>query len=288
MKIIYLIFTSFSIFLIATVLFLKQNTKIILGDEADYNTISVSLAENSPKLEISKAIENIKLLDSQINLKNTKIKKITVIDSNTQLHDLEVAFPGYTKNLSDDEDIQQILNPILNIELIDSLNKVKLIDEIKKINSVSQVFSSSEWSDKIKIFYQLINVILNALLILFFIMLSFLVSFLIRNYLIMSRENIELWTLMGARPHQAFFKYYMSIISQTVIAYFIGITCHMSSVFAIKQKISNYQDFLFLSKQITYIKDENLIIIAMGIIMNLGLSYYLSYKHIIKEHYLND
>ena len=80
----------------------------------------------------------------------------------------------------------------------------------------------------------------------------------------------------------------MSIIGQTAIAYFIGITCHMGFVFAIKQKISNHQDFLFLSKQITYIMDENLIIIAVGIIMNLGLSYYLSHKHIIKEHYLND
>jgi cell division transport system permease protein len=273
---------SLTVFILSSVLLLKQNTNIIFGDASDLYTLTISIKKSKSTEEIQKIVEKIKNFDAD------QIKNVSLITAKAQLIDVESAFPGYSRGLFDETEIEQILNPLVEVQLTDGANSSTVIEEIKAIDGISDVAFGSDWVDKFKNLFNLMNIILNTVFLLFFIMLSFLISILIRNYLIMSKDRIGLYALTGATPQQSFIDQYLKIVFYTAIAYGIGILSTIGLTVLIKQKISLQAQFSFINERITFLNNEHILLILLGLILNLIISYFISYHYVVKEHYSHD
>lgn len=282
MKIVYLIFMSLSVFILSAVLLLKQNTNIIFGDTSDLYTITVSIKKPQSVEELNQIVEKIKALAP------SQLKKVSLINAKDQLIDVESAFPGYSRGLFDEKEIEQILNPLVEVQLIETAQSSAFIEKIKTIEGVGEVAFGSDWVDKFKNIFNLMNVILNTVFFLFFIMLSFLISILIRNYLILSKDRIDLYALTGATPRQAFIDQYLKIVIYAIIAYAIGIACNMGLTILIKQKISLHSQLSFINERITFLNISHITLVLTGLLLNLVISYFLSLHYVVKEHYTHD
>lgn len=282
MRIIYLIFMSLSVFILSSVLLLKQNTNIIFGDTSDLYTLTVTAHKTQSSEEINHIVEKIKELAPQ------QIKKVSLITAKDQLIDVESAFPGYSRGLFDETEIEQILNPLVEVQLNENAKSSEMIEKIKSIDGVGDVSFGSDWVDRFKNLFNLMNVILNTIFVLFFIMLSFLISILIRNYLILSKDQIGLYALTGATPRQAFIDQYLKIVIYAIIAYAIGILCNMGLTVLIKQKISLHAPLAFINERVTFLNGAHISLVLAGLILNLIISYFLSHHYVVKEHYSHE
>ena len=282
MKIVYMIFMSLSVFILASVLMIKQNTSIIFGDNSDLYIVNVSIEKlQSP--------EKIEMILSQIrSLHPDQIQKVTLISARQQISDIEKVLPAYSKGLFEDEELEQIVSPAIEVQLTPEASSSIVISEIKNIPGISQVSFSADWIEKFKSLVSVSHLILDTLFILFFVILSFLIAILIRNYLISAKDSISIQALLGAAPHQAFMKAYTQIMFSTLISYAIGILVSIGLAFTVKQKVSQNLDFSFISGRIGFLNGSNLGLIAIGLILNLAISYGLSYQYICKEYYQHE
>lgn len=282
MKIVYMIFMSLSVFILSSVLFVKQNTNIIFGDASDLYTVNISVEKTQTPENVDAILKQIQDIHPQ------HIKKVTLISSQELIADVEKILPTYSSGLFENEELEQILNPIVEVQLAPEANSSEIIEKIKIIRGVSNVTFSADWIEKFKSLFSVANIILDTIFVLFFVILSFLIAVLIRNYLISARESISLQALLGATPRQAFIKPYTQIMISTLISYVIGIAVTFALALTIKQKISSNSDFAFINTRISFLNMMNIFIIALGLFLNLVISYWLSYHYINKEYYKHD
>lgn len=282
MKIIYMIFMSLSVFILSSVLFVKQNTNIIFGDTSDLYTVNISVEKNQTPEKVESILKQIQ----DIHLQH--VKKVTLISSQELIADVEKVLPAYSSGLFENEELEQILNPVVEVQLSPEANSTEIIEKIKTIPGISNVTFSADWIDKFRSLFSVANIILDTIFVLFFVILSFLIAVLIRNYLISSKDSISLQALLGATPRQAFIKPYTQIMISTLISYFVGIAVTFALALTIKQKISGNSDFAFINTRITFLNNTNISIIALGLLLNLAISYWLSYHYINKEYYKHD
>lgn len=279
MKNLYLIFMSLSVFILTSVLLIRQNTLLVFGDHSDLYTITVSLNKSISSEETFSILEKIKNLGPQ------QVKKVTLISAQDQLLDVQSALPVYSRGFFEDEEIAQVLNPLAEVQLTPDADLAVLAYQIKAFPGVEDVNTGNDWTEKIKSLFETLGIILNTVFILFFIILSFLITVLIRNYLIDAKDRISLYALLGATPQQAFKNEYLSIMNRTFIAYLIGGLTATAFTLLIKNKLSASLQLSFISERLSLLNTTNTLIILSGLILNLGLSYFLSYKYILKEYY---
>lgn len=282
MKAIYMVFMSLSVFMLSSVLFIKQNTKIIFGDESDLYTVTVNLDKNQSSNQIDNVVKQIQEMDPQF------IKKVTLISSRQLIDDIDKVLPAYSSGLFENSELEQILSPNIEIQLASEAHSQDIINKIKSIKGVNDISFSADWVDKFKNLFSIANIILDTVFVLFFIILSFLIAILIRNYLINEKESISLQALLGATPHQAFIKSYIQIMISTLISYIIGIAFTWVLALTVKQKISENLDFSFINDRMSFLNLNNSLIIASGLLINILVSYWLSFNYINKEYYKHD
>lgn len=273
---------SLSVFILSSVLFVKQNTNIIFGDTSDLYTVNISVEKNQTPEKVESILKQIQ----DIHLQH--VKKVTLISSQELIADVEKVLPAYSSGLFENEELEQILNPVVEVQLSPEANSTEIIEKIKTIPGISNVTFSADWIDKFRSLFSVANIILDTIFVLFFVILSFLIAVLIRNYLISSKDSISLQALLGATPRQAFIKPYTQIMISTLISYFVGIAVTFALALTIKQKISGNSDFAFINTRITFLNNTNISIIALGLLLNLAISYWLSYHYINKEYYKHD
>ena len=282
MKIVYMIFMSVSVFILSSVLLVKQNTHIIFGDASDLYSVNISVE----KTQTSEQVENILKQLREINPQH--IKKVTLISSQELIADVEAVLPAYSSGLFENEELEQILNPVVEVQLSPEAKSEEIVLKMKSIPGISNVNFSSDWIEKFKSLFSVANLILDTIFVLFFVILSFLIAILIRNYLISTKDSIALQALLGATPRQAFIKPYTQIMLSTLVSYAIGIAFTLALSLTIQQKISNNADFAFINTRISFLNNTNILIIALGLVLNLLVSYGLSYQYINKEYYKHD
>lgn len=273
---------SLSVFILSSVLFVKQNTNIIFGDASDLYTVNISV-------EKTQTPEKVELILKQIqDIHPQHIKKVTLISSQELIADVEKVLPAYSSGLFENEELEQILNPVIEVQLLPEANSSEIIEKIKAIPGISNITFSADWIEKFRSLFSVANIILDTIFVLFFVILSFLIAVLIRNYLISTKDSISLQALLGATPRQAFIKPYTQIMISTLISYVVGIAMTFALALTIKQKISGNSDFAFINTRITFLNNTNISIIALGLLLNLAISYWLSYHYINKEYYKHD
>lgn len=282
MKTVYLIFMSLSVFILTSVLFVKQNTSLVFGNPADLSTVTVTVDKSLNPVEIDNLTQNIQNAAAQ------KIEKIKLISAEDQLRDVQTALPTYSRGLFEDNEIAQILNPIIEVQLNTLAGHQDIISKIKSLAGVVEVSLGNDWVEKMRGLFETLNIILNTVFILFFVILSFLIAILIRNYLIDSKDNISLLALLGAAPRQSFITQYLSIISRTLIAYALGVGFAAVMAVVIKHKLASNLQLSFISERINFLNPTNTLIILIGLVLNLGISYILSYRYVLKEYYRHD
>ena len=282
MKIVYMIFMSVSVFILSSVLLVKQNTHIIFGDASDLYSVNISVE----KTQTSEQVENILKQLREINPQH--IKKVTLISSQELIADVEAVLPAYSSGLFENEELEQILNPVVEVQLSPEAKSEEIVLKMKSIPGISNVNFSSDWIEKFKSLFSVANLILDTIFVLFFVILSFLIAILIRNYLISTKDSIALQALLGATPRQAFIKPYTQIMLSTLVSYAIGIAFTLALSLTIQQKVSNNADFAFINTRISFLNNTNILIIALGLVLNLLVSYGLSYQYINKEYYKHD
>lgn len=282
MKIIYMIFMSLSVFILSSVLFVKQNTNIIFGDASDLYTVNISVEKTQTPEKVEAILKQIQDVHPQ------HIKKVTLISSKDLIADVEKVLPAYSSGLFENEELEQILNPVVEVQLAPEANSSDIIEKIKVIPGISHVTFSADWIEKFRSLFSVANIILDTILVLFFVILSFLIAVLIRNYLISAKDSISLQALLGATPRQAFIKPYTQIMISTLISYVVGLAVTFALALTVKQKISNNTDFAFINTRISFLNNTNISIIALGLLLNLAISYWLSYHYINKEYYKHD
>ncbi len=273
---------SLSVFILSSVLFIKQNTKIIFGDASDLYTVNISVEKAQTPEEIDSILKQVQDIHPQY------IKKVTLISSQELIADVEKVLPSYSSGLFENEELEQILNPVVEVQLVPEANSNDIIEKIKLIPGISNVSFSADWVEKFRSLFLVVNMILDTIFILFFIILSFLITILIRNYLINAKDSISLQALLGATPRQAFLKPYSQIMLSTLISYIIGIFFTFAFAFTIKEKISNTVDFAFVNARVSFLNTTSIFIVALGLFFNLIISYWLSYHYINKEYYKHD
>ncbi len=278
MRTLYLIFMSLSVFILTSVLLIRQNTAAVFGDHADLYTITVTLNKNISPEEMAAIVEKIKNLDTQI-------KSAALISPQQQLQDVQSALPSYSKGLFEDEEITYVLNPLVEVLLTAEADLSTLSLQIKSLSGVEDSSVGNVWAEKIKNLFKTLNIILNTVFILFFIILSFLITVLVRNYLIDAKDRISLFALLGAMPLQAFKNEYLSIMNRTLLAYFIGLFAASGLAYFIKNKLTSNLNFTFISERLDFLTLESLALLLSGLMLNLALSYFLSYQYILKEYY---
>lgn len=282
MKTIYLIFMSLSVFILTSVLLIKQNTNLVFGNESDFHTASVTIDKARTPTEISSLLETIQ------NLAPSEIVKVTFISPQEQLQDVQAALPTYSRGLFENEEISQILNPIVEVQFSPTARSQDLIEKIKTFPGVYEISFGNAWIEKIKNIFDTLNIILNTVFILFFIILSFLIAVLIRNYLVNTKENISLLSLLGATPRQSFWAPYLSITTYTLLAYALGTGLSFTLSALIKYKLSSNVQLAFFCERLSLLSSYNVFLIFTGLTLNLGISYLLSYQYVLKEYYQND
>jgi cell division protein FtsX len=282
MKIVYIIFMSLSVFILSSVLFVKQNTNIIFGDASDLYTVNISVEKNQTSEKIEAILKQIQDIHPQ------HVKKVTLISSQELVADVEKVLPSYSSGLFENEELEQILNPVVEVQLAPEASSSELIEKIKVIPGISNVTFSADWIEKFRSLFSVANIILDTIFVLFFVILSFLIAVLIRNYLISTKDSILLHSLLGATPRQAFIKPYTQIMISTLISYAVGIAFTFALTLTVKQKISNNTDFAFINTRISFLNSTNISIVALGLLLNVAISYCLSYHYINKEYYKND
>jgi cell division protein FtsX len=270
---------SLSVFILSSILFIKQNTTIIFGDSSDLYKVNISVEKMKAPEEVESIVSRIK------NVHPQHIKKVTLISSQELVADIEKILPAYSSGLFETEELEQILNPIIEVQLAPEATNTDIIEKIKVIPGVDHVAFSSDWVEKFKNLFFIANIILDTIFILFFVVLSFLIAILIRNYLINAKDTISLQALLGATPHQAFINSYAQIMQSTFISYFIGIAFSFALILTIKQKMSQSIDFAFINARISFLNSTHILIIAFGLVLNLVISYWLSYHYVSKEYY---
>jgi cell division protein FtsX len=273
---------SLSVFILSSVLFVKQNTNIIFGDASDLYTVNISVEKTQTPEKIEAILKQIQDVDLQ------QIKKVTLISSQEQITDVEKVLPAYSSGLFESEELEQILNPMIEVQLAPEANSTEIIEKIKAIPGISNVTFSADWIEKFRSLFSVANIILDTIFVLFFVILSFLIAILIRNYLISAKDSISVQALLGATPRQAFIKPYTQIMLSTLISYVIGLAVTFALALTIKQKISQNTDFSFINTRISFLNISNISIIALGLLLNLVISYWLSYHYINKEYYKHD
>jgi cell division protein FtsX len=273
---------SLSVFILSSVLFVKQNTNIIFGDASDLYTVNISVEKTQTPEKIEAILKQIQDVDLQ------QIKKVTLISSQEQITDVEKVLPAYSSGLFESEELEQILNPMIEVQLAPEANSTEIIEKIKAIPGISHVTFSADWIEKFRSLFSVANIILDTIFVLFFVILSFLIAILIRNYLISAKDSISVQALLGATPRQAFIKPYTQIMLSTLISYVIGLAVTFALALTIKQKISQNTDFSFINTRISFLNISNISIIALGLLLNLVISYWLSYHYINKEYYKHD
>jgi cell division protein FtsX len=282
MKTIYMIFMSVSVFILSSVLFIKQNTNIIFGDASDLYTVNISVEKTRTPEQIESILKQIREINPQ------HIQKVKLISAQELVADVEAVLPAYSSGLFENEELEQILNPVIEVQLSPDAKSDEIIPQMKTIAGLSSVTFSADWVEKFKSFFSVANIILDTLFVLFFVVLSFLIAILIRNYLINAKESISLQALLGATPRQAFIKPYTQIMLSTLISYIIGISVTFALALTIKQKISDNTEFAFINSRMSFLNVANISIIALGLFLNLTISYWLSYNYINKEYYTHD
>jgi cell division protein FtsX len=282
MKIIYIIFMSLSVFILSSVLCVKQNTNIIFGDTSDLYTVNISVEKSQTPEKVEVILKQIQDIHPQ------QIKKVTLISSQELVADIEKVLPSYSSGLFENEELEQILSPIVEVQLAPEANSSELIEKIKVIPGISNVTFSVDWIEKFRSLFSVANIILDTVFVLFFVILSFLIAVLIRNYLISTKDSILLYSLLGATPRQAFIKPYTQIIISTLISYAVGIAFTFALTLTVKQKISNNTDFAFINNRVSFLNNTNISIVALGLLLNVAISYWLSYHYINKEYYKHD
>lgn len=282
MRTLYMIFMSLSVFILSSVLFIKQNTTIIFGDSADLYTINVSVEKKQTPEQIDSILKQIQEAHPQF------IQKVTLISSKDLVADVEKVLPAYSSGLFENDELEQILNPVIEVQMTPEANSADLISRIKTIPGINDVTFSADWVEKFKSFFSVANIVLDTIFILFFVILSFLIAVLIRNYLINAKESISIHALLGATPQQAFIKSYQQIMVSTVISYALGLVLTAAMALIIKQKIANNADFSFINSRLNFLNATNISIIAAGLALNLLISYLLSYQYINKEYYKHE
>ncbi len=282
MKTIYMIFMSLCVFILSSVLYIKQNTNIIFGDASDLYTVNISVEKSQTPEQVESILKQVQ------DVHPTHIKKVTLISSQELIADVEKVLPAYSSGLFENQELEQILNPIIEVQLAPEASSNDIITKIKSITGISSVTFSADWVEKFKSFFLVANIILETIFILFFTILSFLIAVLIRNYLISSKDSISLHTLLGATPSQAFIKPYSQIMLLTFISYIIGIFFTFVLAATIKQKVSANIDFAFINSRMSFLSATNILIIALGLFLNLAISYGLSHRYINKEYYKHD
>ena len=282
MKIIYIIFMSLCVGILSSVLLVKQNTSIIFGDASDLYTVNISVDKSQSPEKIESILQEIKNIDKK------QIRKVTLISSQELIADVEKVLPNYSSGLFEKEELEQILNPAVEVQLSAEANSASIIEKMKMITGINQVVFSGDWVEKFKSIFTAANQILDTVFILFFIILSFLITVLIRNLLISTKESISLHALMGATPQQSFFKPFSQIMIATFISYIIGMAMTFLIGAVIRQKISENTDLGFIHDRMSFLNQTSLSLIAVGLIFNLVISYGLSFMYIRKEFYKND
>ncbi len=273
---------SLSVFILSSVLCVKQNTNIIFGDTSDLYTVNISVEKSQTPEKVEVILKQIQDIHPQ------QIKKVTLISSQELVADIEKVLPSYSSGLFENEELEQILSPIVEVQLAPEANSSELIEKIKVIPGISNVTFSVDWIEKFRSLFSVANIILDTVFVLFFVILSFLIAVLIRNYLISTKDSILLYSLLGATPRQAFIKPYTQIIISTLISYAVGIAFTFALTLTVKQKISNNTDFAFINNRVSFLNNTNISIVALGLLLNVAISYWLSYHYINKEYYKHD
>lgn len=279
MKTVYLIFMSLSVFILTSVLLIRQNAQTIFGSQTDLYSINVVLDKALSSEESTAIVEKIK------NLNPMQINKVTLISAHDQLLDVQAALPSYSRGFFEDEEIAQVLNPLIEVQLSPDADRMTMSHQIKSFPGVEEASAGNDWTEKIRSLFETFGIILNTVFILFFVILSFLITVLIRNYLVDSKERISLLALLGATPRQSFMSEYISIMSRTFLAYILGIISALGLAYVIQNKLTANFYLTFINEKLSFLTITNTLIILSGLILNLALSYFLSYQYILKEYY---
>lgn len=279
MKIVYLIFMSLSVFILTSVLLIRQNTQTVFGSQTDLYSINVVLDKALSPEESMAIVEKIKTLNP------VQINKVTLISAKDQLLDVQAALPAYSRGFFEDEEIAQVLNPLIEVQLSPDADRMTMSYQIKSFPGVEQASAGNDWTEKIRSLFETFEIILNTIFILFFVILSFLITVLIRNYLVDSKELISLLALLGATPQQAFMSEYISIMGRTFLAYILGIVSALGLAYVIQHKLAANFYLAFINEKLSFLTITNILIILSGLVLNLAISYFLSYQYILKEYY---
>lgn len=282
MKTVYLVFMSLSVFILTSVLFIKQNTALVFGDPSDFNTVTVSVDKTVNATDLTALVQAIQ------NIAPQQILKINTLSAEDQLRDMQTVLPSYSVGLFEDQEIAQILNPIIELQLAPETNSQDIIARIKTLKNINEIYFGNDWVNKIKNLFETLNVILNSIFILFFVILSFLVAVLIRNYLVDAKDNISLQALLGATPRQAFQQPYTSILIRTILAYVLGISGAILFALVIKEKLSVNSQLVFIGERLHFLNLTNASVIFLGLALNLIVSYVLSYYYVQREYYYHE
>ena len=148
---------SLSVFILSSVLFVKQNTNIIFGDDSDLYTVNISVEKTQNPEKVDSILKQIQDIHPQ------HIKKVTLISSQELIADVEKVLPAYSSGLFENEELEQILNPVVEVQLSPEANSSDIIEKIKIIPGISSVTFSADWIEKFESLFSVANIILDTI-----------------------------------------------------------------------------------------------------------------------------
>lgn len=283
MKYLYCCFIILSVFILNTLISLKNNINLVLSPQTNNYELNLTLKSNLKETEVDSLIEKIKK-----DLSLDKQSQVKYLNSESQLKEMNTFLPHFDVNLFGTAELQNILNPMLTIEISSEKNIDSIRSLLEQYSEIIQIQSSHDWVKKIQSTLKVLNKIFISLIFVFFLSLTFLNTLFIKSSLIESNDIIELKSLLGATPIQGFIEDYYRLALLTLASYLSGILLSVLVLTYFFKQLNQLPQFFQITKQLSYLGSENIIIFLGGLLMSLGFSFLFSYQHINSHFYQND
>ena len=267
--------TALSIFLIAVGFLFYKNVLISLGAWSNANKIQIFLKTDAEEKEIFKLQDEI--------VKNPSVKSVNRVDRKAAGEQFKNSLKEFSTGLITEDELIDLIPITLEVELVNNLSPQErqqqieyTVGQINKHTSIVEETSySSTWLKKFEKVDRYFRLIGTVAFISILLLTSFLISLMTRVYIDDSKNDIEVYNLIGATK----WKIYKVFFSDLFKFLIIGVVAAYLAVFVffnvIKSQIEKTELLpLFVNKFSFLSSQESVVLFGLVLFVFLSHAFY--------------